>query len=217
MNRILKEGKYPDGSLRFRETESYDQPEQQAILKEGWYPAAQRSNGQQKYKFNYVNGQKHGVQEYWYPSRIDRLDPTAVVRGGQQRHKMNYVNGQLHGVQESWDENGRQVYKGNFVNGKQHGLQERWYWDGRQQDKENYVNGQLHGLREKWYPFLVDPSDPAVERRSGQQEYRKYYLDGIEVSQQTYQSYIEKLAPEIQATTDFEERLSNIIAEYLLP
>jgi hypothetical protein len=59
----------------------------------------------------------------------------------------------------------------------------------------------------------VNPKYP-----NGRQKDNKYYLDGVEKSQQAYQSYIRGLAPEIQATTDFGERgLSGIIAGYLLP
>ena len=76
---------------------------------------------------------------------------------------------------------------------------------GQQWFKENYVNGQLHGVQEAW------------DEDSRQQD-NKYYLDGAEVSQQTYQSYVGGLASEIQAATDFGERgLSGIIAGYLLP
>jgi hypothetical protein len=67
------------------------------------------------------------------------------------------------------------------------------------------VNGQQHGLQEYWY-------------KDGQQLYKEYYLDKIQVSQEAYQSYIKGLAPEIQATIGFEEpNLSRIIAMYLLP
>jgi hypothetical protein len=45
-----------------------------------------------------------------------------------------------------------------------------------------------------------------------------YYLDGVEVSRETYQAYIQRLTPQIQATLDLEEpNLLRIIAEYLLP
>ena len=107
-------------------------------------------------------GQQHGPQEKWYPSGVDPEDPwqatdAAQRRGGQQRYKGNFVNGQKHGVQEAWS-------------------------------------------------------------RAGRQEYKKYYLDGVEKSQQAYQSYIRELASEIQAAADFGERgLSGIIAGYLLP
>jgi hypothetical protein len=175
------------------------------ILEEGWYPAeadplapwqatdnAQLFYGQQRYKGNYVNGQRHGVQEDWY-------------HNGRQQYKENYANGQLHGVQEAWFENGQQEYKLNYVNGQEHGIQERWYPDGQQAYKWNYVNGQHHGLQEEW-------------NEDGQHKYRKYYLDGNEVSQQVYKSYVEGLAPEVQATIDFEEpNLSKVIAMYLLP
>jgi antitoxin component YwqK of YwqJK toxin-antitoxin module len=169
MARILKEEKYPDGSPKARETLLDDR---KTIVKEAWYPSG--------------------------------VDPTAQRRGGQQKYKYNIVNGQEHGLQEIWYENGQRWSKHNYVDGQKHGVQEFWYPNGQLKDKGNYVNGQRHGLREEWY-------------RNGQQRYKKYYLDGVEKSQQAYQTYIEKLTPEIQATTDFEERLSNIIAEYLLP
>ena len=113
--------------------------------------------------------------------------------------------GQQHGPQETWHENGQQAYKGNYVNGQKHGVQEFWYRNGQQRDKENYVNGQLHGIQESW-------------RQNGQLEYKKYYLDGTEVSQETYQKYIQGVAPTVQETTDFGERgISDIIAGYLKP
>jgi antitoxin component YwqK of YwqJK toxin-antitoxin module len=115
------------------------------------------------------------------------------------------VNGQKHGVQEKWYGDGQQEYKWNFVNGQKHGVQEKWYYNGRQEYKENYVNGQYHGVQEGW-------------RRNGQPDYKKYYLDGTEVSQETYQKYIQEVAPTVQETVDFEERgLSGIIAGYLKP
>ena len=157
MARVSKEEKYPNGSLKSRETELHGQPGQRVILKESWYPP-----------------------------QVDPLNPwqatdAAQQRSGQQKYKLNYVNGQQHGVQEGWYENGQQWYKQNYVNGQQHGVQEARY-------------------------------------ENGQQWYKLNYLDGIKVSQQAYQSYVEGLEPEVQATTDFEEHsLSRIIAMYLLP
>ena len=131
MARILKKGKYPNGSLKSRETELHSQHGQQVIVKEAWDPpqvdplnpwqatdSAQERGGRQKYKENYVNGRQHGLQEGWYEN-------------GQQRHKQNYANGQKHGVQEYWCENGRQEYK-------------KYYLDGvevSQQAYQSYVGG----------------------------------------------------------------------------
>jgi antitoxin component YwqK of YwqJK toxin-antitoxin module len=207
MAQILKEEKYPDGSLKSRETELHDQSGQQVILKEAWYPSgvdplapdAQQPAGQQQYKENYVNGQKHGSQEGWHPSGVDPSDPTARQRGGQQQYKCNYVNGQLHGLQEGWYPS--RVDPSNPWQATDSAQQR----GGRQKYKENYVNGQEHGVQECWYD-------------NGQQQYKKYYLDGVEVSQEIYQAYIKGLAPTIQATVDFGERgISEIIAGYLLP
>jgi hypothetical protein len=63
---------------------------------------------------------------------------------------------------------------------------------GQQAYKWNYVNGQLHGVQEAWYPSGVDPEDPwqatdFAQQRGGRQQNNKYYLDGVEVSQQVYQ------------------------------
>jgi antitoxin component YwqK of YwqJK toxin-antitoxin module len=229
MAHILKEEKYPDGSLKSLETELHGQPGQQVIVKEAWYPlevdpedpwqatdAAQRRGGQQEYKENYVNGKRHGLQEYWHEN-------------GQQANKWNYVNGQFHGVQEDWCDNGQQRYKGNFVNGQEHGVQEAWYWNGQQEYKHNYVNGQFHDVQEAWHwngqqlfkENYVNGQQHGVQEawnEDGQQRHKKYYLDGVEVSQQAYQSYVGGLASEIQAATNFGERgLSGIIAGYLLP
>jgi antitoxin component YwqK of YwqJK toxin-antitoxin module len=205
MTHILKEEKYADGSLKSREIELHGQHGQQVIVKEAWYPpqvdplnpwqatdVAQQRSGQQKYKHNYVNERKHGVQERWSPN-------------GQQWYKENYANGQQHGLQEAWHWNGQQYYKENYANGQQHGVQETWYDNGQREHKENYANGQKHGIQERWYP-------------NGRQKDNKYYLDGVEKSQRTYQSYIRGLATEIRAAADFGERgLSTIIADYLLP
>jgi antitoxin component YwqK of YwqJK toxin-antitoxin module len=173
MARILKEEKYPNGSLKFRETELYGQLGKQVILKEGWYPpqvnpldpAGQQLDGYQEYKWNFVNGQLYGLQERWY-------------RNGQQWYKQNYVNGQQHGVQERWSQNGQQQYKLDYVNEQQHGVQEGWYPSeadpedpsaqqrGSQQlYKENFVNGQYHGIQEYWY-------------RNGQWESKVNYVNG---------------------------------------
>jgi len=205
MARILKEEKYPNGSLKSRETELHGQPGKRVILKEGWYPlqvdplnpwqatdAVQQRSGQQMYKENFVNGQQHGVQEAWY-------------RNGQLWYKVNCANKQKHGLHEVWHENGQQWYKFNYVNEQQHGVQEAWYENGRHESKGNYVNGQYHGVQAAW-------------NENGQQQDNKYYLDGVEKSQQAYQSYVGGLASEIQAATNFGERgLSGIIAGYLLP
>jgi hypothetical protein len=229
MTHILKEEKYPSGSLKSRETELHGPPGQQVILKESWYlpkvnplnpwqatDNAQLLYGQQEYKLNFVNEQEHGVHESWHENGQQAYEwnyvngkkhgvQEAWYENGQQDSRLNYANGQKHGIQESWFNNGQQDYKWNFVNGQFHGLQEGWYWNGRQVYKENYVNGQKHGVQEGWYD-------------DGQQQDKKYYLDGIEKPQQAYQSYVEGLTPEIQATIDFGERgLSGIIADYLLP
>ena len=221
MAHIWKEEKYPDGSLKARVTLLGDR---KTIVKEGWNPpqvnplnpAAQQRGGQQAYKWNYVNGQKHGVQEGWWDN-------------GQQRYKQNIVNGQFHGVQEKWYPNGQQHIKWNYVNGQKHGLQEDWYRNGRQWYKENYANGQFHGVQEAWFENgqqeykqnYVNGQQHGVQEswnENGQQQDNKYYLDDVEVSQQTYQSYIRGLAPGVQAAADFGERgLSGIIAGYLLP
>jgi len=219
MTRILKEGKHPDGSLKSRKTELHGQPRKRMILKECWYlpkvnpldpwqatDNAQQRDGRQGSKLTYVNGQQHDVQEYWY-------------QNGQQQSKENYVNGQKHGVQEAWFDNGQQQSKENYVNGQKHGVQEAWFDNGQQWYKFNYVNGQKHGVQEAWNPSRVDPSDPwqatdSAQQRGGQQWYkynyvneqyhgvqkewyedgqlksRKYYLDGVEVSQRAYQAYI---------------------------
>jgi antitoxin component YwqK of YwqJK toxin-antitoxin module len=194
MTRVLKEEKYSNGSLKFLETELHDQPGQRVIFKESWYPP-----------------------------QVDPLNPwqatdNAQQRSGQQEYKLNYVNGRYHGVQEGWYDNGRQKYKLNFVNGQQHGVQEYWYPSrvdpedpaaqkrgGQQWYKDNYVNGERHGFQEDWY-------------ENGQQKYKKYYLDGTQVSQEAYQTYTQGLEPAVQAILDFGERgLSGIIARYLLP
>ncbi len=52
---ILEEEKYEGGSLKYRETQLDDGF---TIVKEAWYP-----NGQQNYKWNCVNNQRHGLQE----------------------------------------------------------------------------------------------------------------------------------------------------------
>jgi antitoxin component YwqK of YwqJK toxin-antitoxin module len=198
----LQEGWYPNGQQRYKENYMN---ERQHGLQEGWYP-----NGQPKYKGNYVNGQRHGIQEGWYPSGANPKDPwqatdAAQQRGGQQYYKENYVNGQQHGLREKWYKNGQPEYKLNFVNGQQHGPQEIWREDGQQKNKFNYANGQLHGIQEYW-----------VE--NGQLDYKKYYLDDTQVSQETYQAYIQGLALQIQEALDLEEpNLSKIIAKYLLP
>jgi antitoxin component YwqK of YwqJK toxin-antitoxin module len=230
MAHILKEEKYPSGSLKSRETELHGRLGKRMILKESWYPpqvdplnpwqatdVAQQRSGQQMYKGNYVNGQKHGVQERWYDNSRQEYKENYVngqlhgvqerwwYHNGRQANKENYVNGKKYGLQEDWYENGRQAYKWNYVNGQQHGVQEARFDNGQQQFKLNFVNGKEHGVQEYWY-------------EDGQQDYKKYYLDGVEKSQQAYQSYVEGLTPEIQATTDFGERgLSGIIASYLLP
>ena len=93
MTRVLKEEKYSNGSLKFLETELHDQPGQRVIFKESWYPpqvdplnpwqatdVAQQRSGQQEYKENYVNGQKHGVQERW-------------CENGRQEYKKYYLDG----------------------------------------------------------------------------------------------------------------------------
>jgi len=246
MAHILKEEKYPNGSLKYRETELHGQPGQQVILEESWYisrvdpwqatDAAQQRSGQLKCKENFVNGQKHGIQEWWYPSQADPSDPWQATDAAQQQYRYNYVNGQQHGIQEGWYQNGQQRYKYNFVNGQQHGLQEAWWYPsgvdpsdpwqatdaarqrgGQLEYKGNYVNGQKHGLQEGWYDNgqqwykenHVNGQQHGVQEcwnENGQQKYKKYYLDGVEKSQQAYQSYTRGLAPEIQAVTDFEER-----------
>jgi antitoxin component YwqK of YwqJK toxin-antitoxin module len=218
MARILKEEKHANGSLKYRDTLLDDQVGKQVIL-----------------------------MEAWYPSEADPKDPwqakdSAQQRGGQQWYKDNFINGQLHGIQESWHDNGQQQNKGNFVNGQRHGLHEGWYDDGQREYKENYVNGQRHGIQEGWYPSGADPEDSSARERGGQlehkwnyvngqlhgiqeswcydnqQEYKEYHLDGVEVSQETYQAYIQGLASQIQEALDLEEpNLSKIIAGYLLP
>jgi hypothetical protein len=85
------------------------------------------------------------------------------------------------------------------------------------------VNGQKHGVQEFWCYSGVDPSNPwqatdAAQQCRGEQKDTKYYLDGVEVSQEAYRAYVEGLAPCIQETIDFEEpNLSRVIAGYLLP
>jgi antitoxin component YwqK of YwqJK toxin-antitoxin module len=106
---------------------------------------------------------------------------------------------------ELWHYNGQQEFKENYINGQKHGLQEGWFNNGQRWNKENYVNGQLHGTGEIWFD-------------NGHQDYKKYYLDDTQVSQETYQAYIQRLASQIQETLDLEEpNLSRIIAGYLLP
>ena len=102
-------------------------------------------------------------------------------------------------------------------------LKEEKYLDGSLEARETLLDDEKTIVKERWYPSVVDPSNPwqatdTTQRRGGQLEDKKYYLDGVEVSQEAYQAYIEGLAPCIQATIDFEEpNLSVIIAAYLLP
>jgi len=79
MVRVLEEKNYTDGASKARQTLL----DEKTIVKEAWYssevdlsdPSVQERYDQQQNKFNYVNGQQHGSQEYWYPSRVDPLDP----------------------------------------------------------------------------------------------------------------------------------------------
>jgi len=115
-------------------------------LYEGWY-----ENGQQKYKHNYKDDNRHGLYEFWYEN-------------GQQKYKHNYKDGNCHGLYEGWYKNGQQEYKHNYKDDNRHGLYEGWYENGQQKYKYNYKDDNRHGLYEGWY-------------ENGQQEYKYNYKD----------------------------------------
>ena len=48
--------------------------------------------GTLEYRFNYLNGNKHGLNEYWYLN-------------GNKQYKENYINNEKHGRQEYWKDN----------------------------------------------------------------------------------------------------------------
>ena len=62
-------------------------------------------NGQLKYKWNRIRGQRHGLQEGFYEN-------------GRLSFKTNYKDGEQHGVQENYHENGQLSSKAYYKAGK---------------------------------------------------------------------------------------------------
>ena len=83
--------------------------------------------------YNYKDGQKHGLSEYWNDQ-------------GQLILRCNYKDGQWHGLGEEWNDQGQLKGRGNWKDGQRHGLCEEWNDQGGLIWSHNYKDGQLHGV-----------------------------------------------------------------------
>ena len=62
------------------------------------------SNGQLRYKYQYLNGEQHGEQLGYYSN-------------GQLRYKRQYLNGKFHGEQLGYFSDGALKHKYYYING----------------------------------------------------------------------------------------------------
>ncbi|CAI8322034.1 MAG: Uncharacterised protein [Polaribacter sp. SA4-10] len=71
-------------------------------------------NGQLKYKSNYKDGKRSGLEEEYYES-------------GQLEYKTIYKDGKENGLYEKYYENGKLEHKANYKDGKKNGFSERYF------------------------------------------------------------------------------------------
>ncbi len=75
-------------------------------------------NGKVESKTSYVNGVKHGLEEWWY-------------RGGSKWREINWKNNKKHGLEIEQHEDGSKGYEISWREGKQHGMDTWWYRNGQ--------------------------------------------------------------------------------------
>ena len=124
------------------------------------------------YKTPYANGEKHGMEEFYYPD-------------GSLWSQIPHMNGRRHGLLEIYEEDGSRYMKTPYVNGNVHGVQEI-YSDGSLWKKTPYVNGEIHGVEEEYRrDGSLESKIPWVKsEQHGMQVH--YYPDGSLMGQTPY-------------------------------
>ncbi len=90
--------------------------------------------GNLKSKIPYVNGVKHGVEEWWWEN-------------GHKKYEEIWANGKRDGVDIEWWENGQKGCQTTWKDGKEHGVATWWHESGTKQ-REIYL------LADKRYAWI---------------------------------------------------------------
>ncbi len=94
------------------------------------------AGGNLKSKIPYVNGQKHGIQQWW------RED-------GQKMWQEIWANGKQHGVGSEWNDNGQKWSQEIWRDGKEHGVWTWWREDGTKGQEIYYLADKVYA-RIEW-------------------------------------------------------------------
>ncbi len=89
------------------------------------------SNGKLESKASYVNGIKHGVEEWWdgYDEKIWRE---------------MWNEGKRHGVYIDWHESGQKMNEEIRINDGRHGMTARWWDNGAKQSEIYYLRSEKY-------------------------------------------------------------------------
>ena len=88
-------------------------------------------------KITYLNGQREGLRQKWFPS-------------GELSYEANYQSNKVDGIVKTWWYNGNLRSTSSFVEGKPHGTQKQWYVSGQIFKEQNLTFGKEEGLQKAW-------------------------------------------------------------------
>jgi antitoxin component YwqK of YwqJK toxin-antitoxin module len=109
-------------------------------------------NGQIYSIGNFLNGEKHGLFQWWYAdgakkeeSTFDKGARIGIVtqwyQNGKKFAEANYKKGQLNGNLTWWYETGQKKEETSFIKGKRDGVAYWWYADGAKKGVADISNG----------------------------------------------------------------------------
>ena len=104
---------------------------QEEVKKKYW------DNGKLKSETHYKNGQKDGLETWWYES-------------GEKESEIHFKNGKPEGLATDYYESGEKKTKVHFKNGKLDGLLTEWYENGKKSSEQNYKDGKKNSLANWW-------------------------------------------------------------------
>ncbi len=90
------------------------------------------SNGKAESKTAYINGERHGMESFWYES-------------GAKWYETMWMDGEKHGMSIEWYEDGSKWSEVMWRDGKLHGMMSMWDESGQKEWEIHYIAGKTYG------------------------------------------------------------------------
>ena len=94
-----------------------------------WKYTAPNPNGQKWNEITYKDGNKHGLETYWYEN-------------GQKQSEHTFKEHKEHGPGAAWYENGQTAGEWNFNDGRKDGREIYWHENGQKKSEGIYKDGE---------------------------------------------------------------------------